>query len=711
MLLSNYTAASLCSVALVVMAVTPYHRFCSSIGLASSGMTWLVILGMLVAGCAHGVWLYRGNGTKPARYFGVIGPLFAAIAVVPEWVDLAFYVRGDSIPVAFAPIWALHVVSCVACLVGSAVLSFVIWGMTNASTMDGGAQGDGRTACESRLSVYRMISLSCLLFCCRVSWRTIPAPWGVSPISPASIAFAFSVPLVFLALAVFLLLRSPNELGLGHRDGSASASLVTIPIGLIPATIVAYYGNDVAVFASLAVGSVIAAVSYAQALPRERLHNSAENAEASDSFDATLYSPALSPREEEFVRLLLKGKTPAEIARETGANASTVRVTLHRAYVKASVSSSSELVALCMGEDGAVRSEKTRRRSGDIAAPTGGHHLLRYPIITFFFLLAVGPLALSSGDWVSGTSWTVVLSLLGYVLGLALLLLMEHAGEKAIHGAVSYATDENMGAGGLFVWTILSALEWSFSYIAAWKCVHNPLMAVPVLFCGLAATIPLVAWLCRLKTYVQVRSAVPFLLMAVAAFIYAANRGRIPGLSVSSGVLLVYALLQISPEKRALGVWMVCFGATAPVWIAVFNMTQDLMSFESLLLAAVLGQVSSINIVVATVIVCWSAPMFITHVALGRSIEDERAVSKYRASASAIVARDRQLALLKSRSLSDVQAQILLLTAEGATTKTIAGDVGYAASTVQALRSASYRQLKIKNKTELVSFLSQVDGM
>lgn len=51
------------------------------------------------------------------------------------------------------------------------------------------------------------------------------------------------------------------------------------------------------------------------------------------------------------------------------------------------------------------------------------------------------------------------------------------------------------------------------------------------------------------------------------------------------------------------------------------------------------------------------------------------------------------------------------MTAEGATTKTIAEDVGYAASTVQALRSASYRQLKIKNKAELVSLLSQVDNV
>ncbi len=88
-----------------------------------------------------------------------------------------------------------------------------------------------------------------------------------------------------------------------------------------------------------------------------------------------------------------------------------------------------------------------------------------------------------------------------------------------------------------------------------------------------------------------------------------------------------------------------------------------------------------------------------------------RAVLEYRANGFTETARVRQLALLTSRSLSDVQSQILLMTAEGATTKTIAEDVGYAASTVQALRSASYRQLKIKNKAELVSLLSQVDNV
>lgn len=45
MLFSRCSATSAFAIALVVMAVTPYHRFSSSIGLASGAMTWLVILG------------------------------------------------------------------------------------------------------------------------------------------------------------------------------------------------------------------------------------------------------------------------------------------------------------------------------------------------------------------------------------------------------------------------------------------------------------------------------------------------------------------------------------------------------------------------------------------------------------------------------------------------------------------------------------------
>ena len=213
------------------------------------------------------------------------------------------------------------------------------------------------------------------------------------------------------------------------------------------------------------------------------------------------------------------------------------------------------------------------------------------------------------------------------------------------------------------------------------------------------------------KVRARARAIASLVSMGMVALIYAVARGRIHGLAVLTGMLLTYIVLRSCPQHKMLGVWMLCFGAMAPVWVVLLNMVQDLTVFEPLFLASLLGHSSAVNVVVATVIVCWSVPIFVTHIALARSVEDEKAVSEYRANGSTETARVRQLALLMSRSLSDVQSQILLMTAEGTTTKAIAEDVGYAVSTVQALRSASYRQLRIKNKAELISLLSQVDNV
>lgn len=318
---------------------------------------------------------------------------------------------------------------------------------------------------------------------------------------------------------------------------------------------------------------------------------------------------------------------------------------------------------------------------------------------------------MADSDWGSGVSRAVAFSLLSYALGLGLLLSLCYAGGKANRGAALDRAGEAIWLGSPYVWAMLSAVEWSFIYIAAWRCIRDPLMAVPVLVCGVASMASLAVELRPFKVRARTRSIVPLVSMGMVALIYAAARGRIHGLAVLMGMLLTYKVLRSCPQRKMLGIWMLCFGATAPVWVVLLNMAQDLTVYEPLFLASLLGHSSAVNVVVATVIVCWSAPMLVTHIALTRSVEDEKAVLEYRANGSTETARVRQLALLTSRSLSDVQSQILLMTAEGATTKAIAEDVGYVASTVQALRSASYRQLRIKNKAELVSLLSQVDNV
>lgn len=711
MLFSRRSATSACVIVLIVMAVTPYHRFSSSIGLASGAMTWLVILGACLAAFGHGVALRKGREIRRPGRLGVFGVFLAAIAVVPEWVDLAFYARGDSIPIVFAPIWLLHGVSCTLCFTGSLLLSYVIWDTAGSPLIRGAARDGerGTRRSQSALFAETIVVLSCLLFCCRVSWRVVPEPWGMPSVTAASIGIVLLIPLVYLVLAAVPLLCCPRAFGRGQGDVFARSVLVAVPIGLVPAVEVAYFASDATVIVSLTMGSAIAA--FGCTLLRKKRNNDSDTPRTSDPFDAGAFSPALSPREEQFVRLLLKGKTPAEIARETGTKPSTVRTTLHRAYGKASVAGSGELVALFAGEGDAVGPEPLQRHADDLLVSARTRRLFRYLLTSFFILLAAGPLVMADSDWSSGVTHAIAFSLASYTLGLGLLLSLCSAGGKPKRGDDLDGADGAIGLGSPCVWAILSAVEWSFVYIAAWRCIRDPLMAAPVLFCGIASMASLAVKLCPFKVHAHTRAIAPLVSIGVAALIYAATRGRIHGLAVLTGMLLTYIVLRSCPQRKMLGVWMLCFGATVPAWVVLLNMVQDLTVFEPLFLASLLGQSSALNVVVATVIVCWSVPIFVTHIALARSVEDEKAVLEYRANGPTETARVRQLALLMSRSLSDVQSQILLMTAEGATTKTIAEDVGYAASTVQALRSASYRQLRIKNKTQLISLLSQVDNV
>lgn len=711
MLFSRRSAISACAIVLIVMAVTPYHRFSSSIGLASGAMTWLVILGACLAAFGHAVALRKGREIRRPGRLGVFGVFLAAIAVVPEWVDLAFYARGDSIPIAFAPIWLLHGVSCALCFTGSLLLSYVIWN-TAGSPLIRGAARDGERGTrrpQSALFAETIVVLSCLLFCCRVSWRVVPEPWGAPSVSAATIGLMLLIPLVYLVLAVAPPLCCLRAFGRGQSDVFDRSVLAAVPIGLVPAVEAAYFASDAAIIASLTIGSAIAA--FVCTLLRKKRNDDSDIPRTSDPFDAGAFSPALSPREEQFVRLLLKGKTPAEIARETDTKPSTVRTTLHRAYGKASVAGSRELVALFAGGGDAAGPGLLQRHAGDMLASARTRRLFRYLLTLFFILLAAGPLVMADSDWGSGVSWAVAFSLASYALGLGLFLSLRYTGGKPNRKAALDRAGEAIGLGSPCVWAILSAVEWAFVYIAAWRCIRDPLMAAPVLFCGIASMASLAVRLRPFKVHAHTRAIVPLVSIGVAASIYAASRGRIHGFVVLAGMLLTYVVLRSCPQRKMLGVWMLCFGATAPVWVVLLNMAQDLMVFEPLFLASLLGHSSAVNVVVATVVVCWSVPMFVTHIALAHSVENERAVLEYRANGFTETARVRQLALLTSRSLSDVQSQILLMTAEGATTKTIAEDVGYAASTVQALRSASYRQLRIKNKAELISLLSQVDNV
>ena len=276
MLFSRRSATSACTIALVVMAVTPYHRFSSSIGLASGAMTWLVILGASLAAFVHGAALCKGGEMRRPRHLGAIGVFLGVIATVPEWADLAFYARGDSIPIVFAPIWLLHGVSCVSCFVGSLLLSYVIWGTADSPLTQRSTRTDERETRHPQDAIFTetIAVMSCLLFCCRVSWRVVPEPWGMPPVTAASIGLALLIPLVYLALTVAPPFCRPRAFGHGRRDVFACSVLVAVPIGLIPAVEAAYFASDAVVIALLAMGSVIAAAFVCMLLRGKRDNNS-----------------------------------------------------------------------------------------------------------------------------------------------------------------------------------------------------------------------------------------------------------------------------------------------------------------------------------------------------------------------------------------------------------------------------------------------------
>lgn len=308
MLFSRRSATFACAIVLIVMSVTPYHRFSSSLGLASGAMTWLVILGACLAAFVHGTALCKGGMRRP-RYLGAIGVFLGVIATVPEWADLAFYARGDSIPFVFAPIWLLRGVSCASCFAGSLLLSYVIWDTAGSPLTQGATRADERETRHPQDAIFTetIAVMSCLLFCCRVSWRVIPEPWGISSASAAPIGLALLIPLAYFVLAAVPLLCCPRAFGRGQGDVSARSVLVAVPIGLIPAVEVAYFANDAAVIALLAMGSAIAA-AFVCMLLRGKRDNDSDIACASDPFDAGAFPPPCRLEKSSLFDCCSKGK-------------------------------------------------------------------------------------------------------------------------------------------------------------------------------------------------------------------------------------------------------------------------------------------------------------------------------------------------------------------------------------------------------------------
>ena len=86
-------------------------------------------------------------------------------------------------------------VSCVSCFVGSLLLSYVIWGTADSPLTQRSTRTDERETRHPQDAIFTetIAVMSCLLFCCRVSWRVVPEPWGMPPVTAASIGLALLI--------------------------------------------------------------------------------------------------------------------------------------------------------------------------------------------------------------------------------------------------------------------------------------------------------------------------------------------------------------------------------------------------------------------------------------------------------------------------------------------------------------------------------------
>lgn len=156
-----------------------------------------------------------------------------------------------------------------------------------------------------------------------------------------------------------------------------------------------------------------------------------------------------------------------------------------------------------------------------------------------------------------------------------------------------------------------------------------------------------------------------------------------------------------------------CAGCVLVGSLIAVNKVQDYAVNPSPLINAAFASGDSLVVVVGTVlsIMCLFAGALFWRIAREAWEMRESQAFDTNDATDAGGATRRQRALLVSRGLSDVQTEIMLLTARGETARDISDRVCYSPATVKALRTASYRQLQIGDRACLIKLLSQVDDV
>ncbi|MDO4437028.1 MAG: helix-turn-helix transcriptional regulator [Coriobacteriaceae bacterium] len=195
----------------------------------------------------------------------------------------------------------------------------------------------------------------------------------------------------------------------------------------------------------------------------------------------------------------------------------------------------------------------------------------------------------------------------------------------------------------------------------------------------------------------------------LAVLITVVGGGSMVSLLLSS-IFLFCSMLGNAGLGPAMRTSLFFAGAAIVGSLLVVNKLQDIAAVPSLLIIELLGSGHGFLIAVGAIIsvICTLAGPLLWRVArIGWMNHEAYSCSCELDGESGALPR-RQKALLVSRGLSDLQAEILLLTAQGATAQAISDTVFYAPATVKALRTASYRQLRIRDRAQLISLLSQV---
>lgn len=178
-------------------------------------------------------------------------------------------------------------------------------------------------------------------------------------------------------------------------------------------------------------------------------------------------------------------------------------------------------------------------------------------------------------------------------------------------------------------------------------------------------------------------------------------------------LLLLCTLFGSLGLRRASYVSRFCTGCILVGSLIAINKVQDCAVNPSQLMSAVFTSGDSFLVAVGTVlsIMCLFAGALLWRIAREAWEMRESHALDTNDSMDESNAIRRRRALLVSRGLSDVQTEIMLLTARGETAREISDKVCYSPATVKALRGASYRQLQVGDRACLIKLLSQVNDV